>query len=196
MSKKEKEVLKTDTPSTQEQGTQNADAPVQEQNQESAAGEETNEETPEDKIAKLETELEKQKNDYLFLMAEFDNYRKRTLREKADLIKYGGEKAMLELLPVIDDLERALEAIGQTADVDALKEGVNLIYNKFMAYLDKQQVKPMESTGAAFDSDIHEAVTIFPAPDESQKGKVIDTVLKGYMINDKVLRHAKVVVGK
>lgn len=196
MSKKEKEELKTDTPSTQEQGTQNADAPVQEQNQESAAGEETNEETPEDKIAKLETELEKQKNDYLFLMAEFDNYRKRTLREKADLIKYGGEKAMLELLPVIDDLERALEAIGQTADVDALKEGVNLIYNKFMAYLDKQQVKPMESTGAAFDSDIHEAVTIFPAPDESQKGKVIDTVLKGYMINDKVLRHAKVVVGK
>lgn len=196
MSKKEKEELKTDTPSTQEQGTQNADAPVQEQNQESAAGEETNEEIPEDKIAKLETELEKQKNDYLFLMAEFDNYRKRTLREKADLIKYGGEKAMLELLPVIDDLERALEAIGQTADVDALKEGVNLIYNKFMAYLDKQQVKPMESTGAAFDSDIHEAVTIFPAPDESQKGKVIDTVLKGYMINDKVLRHAKVVVGK
>lgn len=196
MSKKEKEELKTDTPSTQEQGTQNVDAPVQEQNQESAAGEETNEETPEDKIAKLETELEKQKNDYLFLMAEFDNYRKRTLREKADLIKYGGEKAMLELLPVIDDLERALEAIGQTADVDALKEGVNLIYNKFMAYLDKQQVKPMESTGAAFDSDIHEAVTIFPAPDESQKGKVIDTVLKGYMINDKVLRHAKVVVGK
>ncbi len=196
MSKKEKEELKTDTPSTQEQGTQTADAPVQEQNQESAAGEETNEETPEDKIAKLETELEKQKNDYLFLMAEFDNYRKRTLREKADLIKYGGEKAMLELLPVIDDLERALEAIGQTADVDALKEGVNLIYNKFMAYLDKQQVKPMESTGAAFDSDIHEAVTIFPAPDESQKGKVIDTVLKGYMINDKVLRHAKVVVGK
>jgi molecular chaperone GrpE len=100
------------------------------------------------------------------------------------------------LLPVIDDFERAIDAIDKTSDIDSLKEGVNLIYNKFVKYLEKQQVKPMESTGKDFDSDIHEAVTTFPAQDESQKGKVIDTVLKGYTINDKVLRHAKVVVGQ
>lgn len=129
-------------------------------------------------------------------MAEFDNYRKRTLKEKGDLIRNGGEKVLAELLPVIDDFERAIDAIDKTSDIDSLKEGVNLIYNKFVKYLEKQQVKPMESTGKDFDSDIHEAVTTFPAQDESQKGKVIDTVLKGYTINDKVLRHAKVVVGQ
>jgi molecular chaperone GrpE len=129
-------------------------------------------------------------------MAEFDNYRKRTLKEKGDLIRNGGEKVLADLLPVIDDFERAIDAIDKTSDIDSLKEGVNLIYNKFVKYLEKQQVKPMESTGKDFDSDIHEAVTTFPAQDESQKGKVIDTVLKGYTINDKVLRHAKVVVGQ
>ncbi len=154
------------------------------------------EETPDDKIAALEAELEKSKKEYLFLMAEFDNYRKRTLKEKADLIKNGGEKTLLELLPVVDDFERAISALQESADVDSLKDGVNLIYNKFMKYLESQQVKPMESTGMDFDADIYDAVTTFPAPDESQKGKVIDTVQKGYTINDKVLRHAKVVVGQ
>lgn len=129
-------------------------------------------------------------------MAEFDNYRKRTLKEKADLIKNGGEKAMLELLPVVDDFERAMGALEQSADVESLKDGVNLIYNKFVKYLESQQVKPMESTGMDFDADIYEAVTTFPAPEESMKGKVIDTVQKGYTINEKVLRHAKVVVGQ
>ena len=158
--------------------------------------EEVHEETDEEKIARLEAELDKEKKEYVFLLAEFDNFRKRTLREKQDLIKNGAEKAMLELLPVIDDMERALQAIDEGSDLDSLKEGVTLIHSKFMKYLESQQVKPMNSTGEDFDSEVFEAVTMFPAPDESQRGKVIDTVLKGYMINDKVLRHAKVVVGQ
>ena len=129
-------------------------------------------------------------------MAEFDNYRKRTLKEKQELIKTASGKAMEELLPVVDDFERALDMMGKSDDVESLKEGVDLIYNKFVKYLEKQHVVAMDTNGKDFDSDIHEAVTLFPAPDESQKDKIIDTVLKGYMINDKVLRHAKVVVGK
>ena len=151
--------------------------------------------TPEQKITELETQLEHEKKEYLFLMADFENYRKRTLKEKADLIKNGAESAMRELLPVVDDLERALAAIDKGGDLDSLKEGVNLIYNKFVKYLESQHVTAIDSTGKDFDTDVHEAVTMFPAPDPAMKGKVIDTTIKGYMINDKVLRHAKVVVG-
>lgn len=151
--------------------------------------------TPEQKIAELETQLEHEKKEYLFLMADFENFRKRTLKEKADLIKNGAESAMRELLPVVDDLERALAAIDKGGDLDSLKEGVDLIYNKFMKYLESQHVTAIDSTGKDFDTDVHEAVTMFPAPDPAMKGKVIDTTIKGYMINDKVLRHAKVVVG-
>ena len=102
---------------------------------------------------------------------------------------------MRDLLPVVDDLERAMDAINKGGDLDSLKEGVDLIYNKFVKYLESQHVLAIDSTGKEFDTDIHEAVTTFPAPDPSMKGKVIDTTIKGYMINDKVLRHAKVVVG-
>ncbi|MBR3453090.1 MAG: nucleotide exchange factor GrpE [Muribaculaceae bacterium] len=151
--------------------------------------------TPEQKITELETQLEHEKKEYLFLMADFENFRKRTLKEKADLIKNGAESAMRELLPVVDDLERALAAIDKGGDLDSLKEGVNLIYNKFVKYLESQHVTAIDSTGKDFDTDVHEAVTMFPAPDPAMKGKVIDTTIKGYMINDKVLRHAKVVVG-
>ena len=129
-------------------------------------------------------------------MAEFDNYRKRTLKEKADLIKNGGERALHDLLPVVDDFERAIQAVENSDDVQAVKEGIMLIYNKFVKYLESQQVKAMDSTGAVFDADIHDAVTTFPTTEEDMKGKVIDTVQKGYTINDKVLRHAKVVVGQ
>ncbi|MBR6947768.1 MAG: nucleotide exchange factor GrpE [Muribaculaceae bacterium] len=151
--------------------------------------------TPEQKITELETQLEHEKKEYLFLMADFENFRKRTLKEKADLIKNGAESAMRELLPVVDDLERALAAIDKGGDLDSLKEGVDLIYNKFVKYLESQHVTAIDSTGKDFDTDVHEAVTMFPAPDPAMKGKVIDTTIKGYMINDKVLRHAKVVVG-
>ena len=167
---------------------------VEQQPQEQEA-EENAESDPEKKIEELEAQLEHEKEVYLFLMADFDNFRKRTLNEKSDLIKNGAERAMRDLLPVVDDLERAMDAINKGGDLDSLKEGVNLIYNKFVKYLESQHVVAIESTGKDFDTDIHEAVTTFPAPDPSMKGKVIDTTIKGYMINDKVLRHAKVVVG-
>lgn len=194
MSKKEQEQVKEEELQQEETQTEAQNAEVESQNAEEEQP--AKEETPEDKIAALQAELEKSQKEYLFLMAEFDNYRKRTVKEKAELIKNGGEKAMLGLLPVIDDFERAIEAIDKSSDVESLKEGVDLIYNKFMKYLESQQVKPMESTGTDFDADVYEAVTTFPAPDESMKGKVIDTVQKGYTINEKVLRHAKVVVGQ
>ncbi|MDD7017921.1 MAG: nucleotide exchange factor GrpE [Sodaliphilus sp.] len=194
MSKKEQEQVKEEELQQEETQIEAQNAEVESQNAEEEQP--AKEETPEDKIAALQAELEKSQKEYLFLMAEFDNYRKRTVKEKAELIKNGGEKAMLGLLPVIDDFERAIDAIDKSSDVEGLKEGVDLIYNKFMKYLESQQVKPMESTGTDFDADIYEAVTTFPAPDESMKGKVIDTVQKGYTINEKVLRHAKVVVGQ
>lgn len=195
MSKKEQEQVKEEEELQQEE-TQSEAQNAEVENQNAEEEQPAKEETPEDKIAALQAELEKSQKEYLFLMAEFDNYRKRTVKEKAELIKNGGEKAMLGLLPVIDDFERAIDAIDKSSDVEGLKEGVDLIYNKFMKYLESQQVKPMESTGTDFDADIYEAVTTFPAPDESMKGKVIDTVQKGYTINEKVLRHAKVVVGQ
>lgn len=194
MSKKEQEQVKEEELQQEETQTEAQNAEVESQNAEEEQS--AKEETSEDKIAALQAELEKSQKEYLFLMAEFDNYRKRTVKEKAELIKNGGEKAMLGLLPVIDDFERAIDAIDNSSDVESLKEGVDLIYNKFMKYLESQQVKPMESTGTDFDADIYEAVTTFPTPDESMKGKVIDTVQKGYTINEKVLRHAKVVVGQ
>lgn len=148
------------------------------------------------KIESLEKELENSKKEYLFLMAEFDNFRKRTLKEKSEIIKNGAENAMRDLLPVIDDFERALKAIGENGELESLKQGVDLIYSKFMKYLERNGVKPIDSTGKEFDTELHEAVTTFPAADESQKGKIVDTVQTGYTLNDKVLRHAKVVVGQ
>lgn len=156
--------------------------------------------TAEEQMAKdlerTKKELEDSKKEYMFLLAEFDNFRKRTLKERGELIKNAAEKAMENLLPVIDDFERALQAVSESSDVESLREGVELIYNKFMKYLESNGVKPIESTGTDFNTEFHEAVTVFPAPEESMKGKVIDTVQKGYMINDKVLRHSKVVVGQ
>lgn len=148
------------------------------------------------KIESLEKELENSKKEYLFLMAEFDNFRKRTLKEKSEIIKNGAENAMRDLLPVIDDFERALKAIDENGELESLKQGVDLIYSKFMKYLERNGVKPIDSTGKEFDTELHEAVTTFPAADESQKGKIVDTVQTGYTLNDKVLRHAKVVVGQ
>lgn len=161
-----------------------------------ADGKKPKEETADEKVERLKKELEQAKKEYLFLMAEFDNFRKRTLKEKQDLVKYGCQEAMRNLLPVVDDFERAIDSISKADDLDSAKEGINLIYNKFIKYLESNNVKAIDSTGKDFDTDYHEAITTFPASDEKMKGKVIDTTLKGYMINDKVLRHAKVVVGK
>lgn len=191
MSKKNKKNQKDEAKTAQEE--------IQEQemlntNQQTNENEETNND-PEKIIADLKEQLEREKSKYLFLMADLENFRKRTLKEKADLLKNGAESAMRELLPVVDDLERAMDAINKGGDLDSLKEGVDLIYNKFVNYLKSQHVIAIESTGKDFDTDVHEAVTMFPTPDPTMKGKVIDTTIKGYMINDKVLRHAKVVVG-
>lgn len=148
-------------------------------------------------LADTQQQLEKEKKEYMFLMADFDNFRKRTLKEKSEIIKNGGENVLKGLLPVIDDFERSLQAINEATDVDAVKEGVELIYNKFVKYLEQNGVKPIESApGTEFDTELHDAITTFPAQDESQKGKVIDTVQKGYTLHDKVMRHAKVVVGQ
>ena len=142
-----------------------------------------------EQVEQLTADLEKEKKEYLFLMAEFDNFRKRSLKEKAELIKNGGETAFKNLLPVVDDFERAMDAIAKNQDAsDALAEGVSF---------EQGGVKAIDTAqGADFNDELHEAVTLFPAPSEDLKGKIIDTVQKGYMINDKVLRHAKVVVGQ
>lgn len=153
-------------------------------------------ETLKNLLAQKEQEVEKEKKEYLFLMADFDNFRKRTLRERADLIKSASEKALAGLLPIVDDFERGLEAVKDTADADSVKEGMKLIYNKFVKYLADNGVKAMESTGSAFDAELHEAVAMVPAASDEEKGIVKDTVTKGYMLNDKVLRHAKVVVAQ
>lgn len=152
--------------------------------------------TPEERIAELEAQLANEKKEYVFLMAEFDNFRKRNAKEKVELIKNAAEKAMNDILPIIDDFERAIQANATTDDVNAVREGVELIYNKLIKYLECYGVKAMNTTGETFDAEIHEAVTTFPAQSEDMKGKIIDTVQKGYSINDKVLRHAKVVVGQ
>lgn len=147
-------------------------------------------------IEELQAQIEKQKDDYIRLMAEFDNFRRRTLREKADLIKTGGESCMKAILPVIDDFERALQAVEKSDDIDALKEGVNLIYNKFRSFLNSNGVKEMETIGEEFDPDKHEAIAQIPAPAPEQKGKIIDCTQKGYTLNDVVIRFPKVVVAQ
>ena len=161
---------------------------------------EAEEPTAEEKLQKelddTKAELEKSKKEYMFLLAEFDNFRKRTLKEKSELIRNAAEGAMKDLLPVLDDFERAIQATSESNDVESIKEGVNLIYNKFVKYLEQKGVKTIESQDADFDTEYHEAVTTFPTDDESKKGKVIDTVQKGYVMNDKVIRHSKVVVGQ
>lgn len=147
------------------------------------------------KIADLEKQLADQKKEYLFLMAEFDNFRKRNVRERAELIKTASHKVLEGLLPIVDDFERGLQATKDAEDAGAVREGMELIYNKLVKYLEANGVKPMTTTGEPFDADLHEAIAQIPAPAEDQKGKIVDTVQKGYTLGDKVLRHAKVVVG-
>ncbi len=150
----------------------------------------------ESKIDELEAALEKEKKEYLFLMAEFDNFRKRNLKERSELIKNAGESVLKGLLPIVDDFERGIDAARNSDDSEAIREGMELIYNKLVKYLEKNGVKAIESTGSDFDPELHEAIAMVPVEDESMKGKIIDTPTKGYTINDKVLRHAKVVVGQ
>lgn len=161
-----------------------------------ASQEATNETTDEEKIEQLEAQLAEMKDKYLRQVAEFDNYRKRTLKEKTELILNGGEKVLTALLPVLDDLDRASENLQKSDDVEALRKGVELISQKLLGVLHNQGLKEIDTAGKDFNTDYHEAIAMVPAQSDDQKGKVVDCVQKGYMLNDKVIRHAKVAIGQ
>ena len=174
-------------------------------NSQSEATEETTDETPEvaaeevsdeEALDKALEEISMWKDKYLRSVAEFDNYRKRTIKEKAELILNGSEKAVSAILPVLDDMERALANADKTDDAGALKEGMDLIHKKFLKILESLGVKPIDTTDKDFDVDYHEAIALVPGMGDDKKGKVIDCTETGYMLNDKVIRHAKVAVGQ
>lgn len=152
--------------------------------------------TPEEKITELEKQVEDLKNQQLYKVAEFDNFRKRVIQEKADLIKNGGSKVITTLLPIIDDLERAQQNMDKYEDVAAVKEGLNLIIDKFFKLLAQEGLKKMEVVGQPFDSDLHEAIAMVPGQPDEMKGKVMDCMTPGYTLNDKVIRYAKVAVAE
>ena len=175
------------------------------ENNEQASSEENNEETCE--ILTEEEHLQKALDEanekaamledkYLRQAAEFDNYRKRTIKEKAELIKNGGERAIESILPVLDDFERALSNMAKDENAAEILTGVELIYNKFVGILKQNGLQKIETEGAEFNTDFHEAIAMVPTPDEKMKGKVLDCIQAGYTLNDKVIRHAKVAVGE
>ncbi len=152
--------------------------------------------TPEEKIAELEKQIEELKNQQLYKMAEFDNFRKRVMQEKADLIKNGGAKVITTLLPIIDDMERAQQNMDKYEDVAAVKEGLSLIIDKFFKLMAQEGLKKMEVVGQPFDADLHEAIAMVPGQPDDQKGKVVNCMMNGYTLNDKVIRYAKVAVAE
>ena len=200
---------KTENPTEEENTVNTTENPREKNTEDNTAAEETStaeetakeeetpqeEETVEEKLARAEARIAELEKERLYKQAEFDNFRKRIVKEKAELILNGGRKVLEAMLPVVDDLERALQHMQTAEDVDAVKEGVDLIYKKFLRVMEAQGVTQMKTEGADFNTDFHEAVTQFPAPTEELKGKVIDCTEKGYMLNDSVLRFAKVVVG-
>ncbi|WP_302823616.1 nucleotide exchange factor GrpE [Leyella stercorea] len=163
-------------------------------NTDNSAEEKTAELTVEEQLEAAKKEVEQYKDKYLRAVAEFDNYRKRTLKEKAELLLNGSEKAVCAFLPILDDFERAIA--DKTEDVNAIKEGVQIIFNKFNKTLESLGVRKIETEGKDFDVDFHEAVAMVPGMGDDKKGKVIDCVQTGYQLNDKVIRHAKVAVGQ
>ena len=182
------------------------EAPVEETAKEAATEENTSEETvaeeaaaeaeEKDPLEKAQEQIEGLKTQLLYKVAEFENYRKRTLKERAELILNGGEKVITAILPILDDMERAIENGEKTDDPEVLREGMTLIYQKFMKALEGQGVSKIDTDDADFDTDVHEAVAMVPGMGDDKKGKVIDCLQKGYKLNDKVIRHAKVAVGQ
>ncbi len=183
---KKDEELKETQQETVEETTSEAEQNIQQEEKEL---------TVEEQLEAANAEIASLKDQLLRKIAEFDNYRKRTIKEKTDLILNGGEKTIITILPVIDDLERALKNMKSADDVNAVLEGIELIYKKFMDILAKQGVSVIETKEADFDVDVHEAVAQLPAPTPELKGKVMDCTLTGYKLNEKVIRHAQVVVG-
>ena len=180
--------------------TQN-EAPVDEtakeaEEKEDVNSEETSEEEEKDPLEKAQEEIADLKDKWLRSVAEFENYRKRTLKERAELILNGGEKVITAILPIIDDMERTIENGAKTDDPEVLREGMSLIHQKFMKTLEAQGVSKIETENADFDTDVHEAVAMVPGMGDDKKGKVIDCLQQGYKLNDKVIRHAKVAVGQ
>lgn len=149
-----------------------------------------------EELAEAQTELQEQKDKFLRLFAEFDNFKKRNMKERLDLMKSASQDVISILLPVLDDFDRAKKYAEDESSTESFSEGVTAVYNKLHSVLKNKGLAPMESTGEAFDAELHEAITEIPAPSEDMKGKVIDTIENGYYLNDKIIRHAKVVVGK
>ena len=173
------------------------EAQTEETTQEEAPAQElTVEEQLANMLAEAQQMVNEEKDRYLRLAAEFDNYRKRTLKEKAELIKNGAEKTMTAILPVLDDFERALKNLEANEATQAMKEGVELIYNKFNKVLAQEGLQKIETEGKDFDVDFHEAIALIPAPSEDLKGKILDCVQAGYMLNATVIRHSKVAVAQ
>ena len=208
MKKNKEEELKQQGNNTQQPETATSDntdkmaEKEQQQNPEEKADQpqeagqpEEKEKTAEEKLQDAEEEIANLKDQLLRKIAEFDNYRKRTIKEKTELILNGGEKTVIAILPVRDDMERALANMEKAEDVAAVVEGVKLIHQKFIDILGKQGVKAIDTKDATFDVDLHEAIAQLPAPTDEMKGKVMDCTLTGYKLNDKVIRHAQVVVG-
>ena len=169
------------------------EAEVSENSEKSEDSENSEEQDP---LEKAQAEIAELKNQLLYKVAEFENYRKRTLKERAELILNGGEKFITSILPVLDDMERAIENGAKTDDPEVLREGMTLIHQKFMKTLESQGVSKIDTENANFDTDLHEAVAMVPGMGDDKKGKVIDCLQQGYKLNDKVIRHAKVAVGQ
>lgn len=177
------------------QGDQESDSPSDSESSEDVK-EDDNPEVCEEESDKLRSELDEYKDKYLRLMAEFDNYRKRVLKEKSELILNGGEKVISSILPVLDDIERAEESMTTIEDSKSFQEGVSLIFEKLKTILEKNGLKKMDTVGEQFNVDFHEAIAMVPGQPDELRGKVIDSVQTGYLLNDKVLRHAKVAVAE
>ena len=186
----EEELLKEE-----EQQTQNTEKAPETEAQAEDKEETPKESTVEEQLEKAREEISELNDSLLRKMAEFDNYRKRTLKEKTELILNGGEKTITAILPVLDDMERAMKNMQTATDVAAVLEGVELIYKKFISILEHQGVKAIDTKDADFNVDLHEAIAQLPAPNSEMKGKIIDCTLTGYTMNEKVIRHAQVVVG-
>ena len=176
--------------------TEETEAEAQAAEEAAAATAEEAPQAEENPLEKLEEKLKEQEDKNLRLRAEFENFRKRTIKEKAELIINGAEKTVQAMLPVVDDMERALDNAQKSDDVETLREGMDLIYKKLMKALEGLGVKPIDAVGKDFDVDFHEAIAMVPGMGDDKKGKVIDCVQTGYTINDKVIRHAKVAVGQ
>jgi molecular chaperone GrpE len=189
----EKDINIEEEENLEEVNTENTESADAEKTEEAAQEEEAEELDP---LEKAQAELAEMKNQLLYKAAEFENYRKRTLKERAELILNGGEKVITAILPVLDDMERAIANGSKTEDPQVLREGMELIYQKFVKTLEAQGVSKIETKDADFDTDLHEAVAMVPGMGDDKKGKVIDCLQEGYKLNDKVIRHAKVAVGQ